>query len=408
MEGAGGALHLPHFRALWLAATLSGFGEFLYTVAASWLMLSLTGSALWVGGVVAARTLPMLATSPFAGAVADLWDRRAILLTAHFGMFLVAIAMTVLTKSGQMTATRLLTLIVLLGLFTAFNMPAWHAYLPDIVPSHLVASAVSSQAVAASVAAALGPPAGGVLLAATNPATVFAVNGLTYVPVAAVLLSFAAAPRATRSSALGRSIVDGFAALVDRTYTTAMANAACFAAISGAIAATLPSIAATQGGEVTLGLLFGLSGIGTVVGSLTRRWAIGSLGALAVLVALTGDALAALVTALPAGVEICAVGMFAAGVFGLWGGATLESIVQLATPAELRGRVMGSYMFVFLLALSVSSLTTGWIAAQLGARTGLAIVSALLAGVAAWRWLSTVAKRGRSRRHPRPAPDAHP
>lgn len=411
VEGAGGALHLPHFRALWLAATLSGFGEFLYTVAASWLMLSLTGSALWVGGVVAARTLPMLATTPLSGAVADLWDRRTILLCAHLGMFLVALAMAALTASGRMTATRLVALIVVLGFLTAFNLPAWHAFLPDIVPSHLVASAVSLQAVAASVAAALGPPMGGVLLAATSPATVFAVNGITYVPVAVVLLSFRASQRTRRPSPIGRSIADGFTALLQRTYAKAMLDAACFAAISGAIAATLPSIAAGQGGSVTLGLLFGISGVGTVVGSLTRRRATGPLGTLLVLVALTGDALAALVTALPASVEICALGMFAAGVFGLWGGATLESIVQLATPAELRGRVMSSYMFVFLSALTVSSLVTGWMAGELGARTALAISASSLAGVAMVRWLSAVASRGRSRRQGGrdvPAADTHP
>lgn len=377
------ALHIPRFRLLWVVSTISGTGEFVYTVAASWLMLTLTGSPLWVGGVVAARTIPMLLATPFAGSVADAHDRRAILLAAHATMLAVALAMTALTWDGRMSAPLLLGLIVILGLATAFNAPAWHAFLPDVVPPALIPSAVALQSAAGSMAAALGPPLGGILLSLSGPAPVFLVNGFTYLPVMAVLfrVRLPAISAPLRGPALA-GFVQALNEARTRGFGRWFAVAACFACASGAFAATLPSIAKTLGGAGTFGILYGLSGVGTVIGATVRRRVVRTLPETFLAVALLGEAIALGVVSLPLGYVTVAGGMVAAGIFGLWGTATLESRVQLATTREMRGRLMGGYLFAFLGTLAMTAMLSGLAASQVGPRPVLAAAAILLAGVA--------------------------
>jgi MFS family permease len=370
---------------LWIVSTISGAGEFVYTVAASWLMLTLTGSPLWVGGVVAARTVPMLLATPFAGSVADARDRRTILLAAHAAMLTVALTMSVLTWERIITAPVLLGLIVVLGFATAFNAPAWHAFLPDVVPTALIPSAVALQSAAGSMAAAIGPPVGGVLLSLAGPAPVFLVNGFTYLPVMAVL--FVLRTPAMHASLRGPALAGFFEALRvawRRGFGRWYAVAACFASASGAVAATLPSISRTLGGAGTFGVLYGLSGVGTVVGATVRRQALRFVALRFLSLALLGEALALGVIALPLGYVGVVAGMVAAGVFGLWGSATLESRVQLATSRETRGRLMGAYLFVFLGALALTSLGSGLAASFVGPRPVLGSVAVVLAVVASF------------------------
>ena len=191
MSQAVAPLKIHRFRALWVAAIFSNVGSFLQAVAASWRMLELTGSALWVGLVSASSTLPLLVFSLPAGAIADMFDRRKVLIAAQMTMGGSAAAMAILTAAGMITPGLLLGLGLLLGTGLAFNLPSWQATVPDLVPRGLVASAVALNSAAFNVARAVGPALGGLIVAVAGAQVAFGLNALSYLGVIVVLIVLA-------------------------------------------------------------------------------------------------------------------------------------------------------------------------------------------------------------------------
>ena len=173
-------LRIRRFRTLWIASIFSNVGSFLQSVAGAWLMLELTGSATWVGLMVASTTLPLLFLALAAGAVADLANRGKVLLVSQSLMGLAAAGMAVLSFLDLVTPGRLLGLSLLLGVGVAFNLPAWQAMVPDLVPRGMVASAVALNSVAFNVARAVGPALGGLIVATAGPELAFGLNALSY------------------------------------------------------------------------------------------------------------------------------------------------------------------------------------------------------------------------------------
>src|SRR6476620_700199 len=120
-------LRLPVFRALWIAAIASNIGTWMQSVGGAWLMTSLTPSALLVALMQTATSLPVLLFGLLAGALADVVDRRKLLLVTESWMLLVALALGVLTLAGIVSAWTLLALTFLIGLGAALAGPAWQA-----------------------------------------------------------------------------------------------------------------------------------------------------------------------------------------------------------------------------------------------------------------------------------------
>ena len=180
-------LRVPHFRALWTAAVFSNVGSFLHAVAASWAMLELTGSPLWVGLMAASATLPLLFLALPAGAIADLVDRRKVLLIAQSIMGAAAVAMAVTWYLDVVGPGLLLGLGLVLGVGLALNQPSWQAMVPDLVPRGMVADAVALNSVAFNVARAVGPALGGLIVAVSGPGLAFAINAASFVGVIAVV-----------------------------------------------------------------------------------------------------------------------------------------------------------------------------------------------------------------------------
>src|SRR3954447_15443924 len=128
-----GPLREPLFRALWIAAVVSYTGTWMQNVAAGWLMASLTSSPIMVGLVQAAMSLPVFLVSIVAGALADMMDRRRLLLITQTWMVVAAIALGLLTTFGLVTPILLLFFVFLMGLGNVMNDPAWQAITHEIV-----------------------------------------------------------------------------------------------------------------------------------------------------------------------------------------------------------------------------------------------------------------------------------
>src|SRR6266566_3241321 len=131
------------FRALWIASVVSNIGTWMQDVGESWLMTSLTLSALLVALVETAGNLPVVLAALPAGALADIVDRRRLLLVMQAWMVIVAAAMGAMALMGLMTPGRLLSLGFLLGIGSAVSNPAWQAITPELVSTEDLPAALS-------------------------------------------------------------------------------------------------------------------------------------------------------------------------------------------------------------------------------------------------------------------------
>ena len=127
-------LRQPLFRALWIASVTSNIGTWMHDVGGVWLMTSLTPSPIMVALMQTATSLPFFLLALPAGALADVVDRRRILLTTQGWMMAAAAVLGVLTLTGVTTPWWLLALTFVLGLGAAMNAPAWQAITPELVP----------------------------------------------------------------------------------------------------------------------------------------------------------------------------------------------------------------------------------------------------------------------------------
>jgi len=174
-------LRRPAFRALWIASATSQLGTWMQTVGAQWFLTEREASATLIATVQTATGLPVLLLALPVGALADLLDRRRILIGSSVAACLVATVMTVLTGAGLLSPYGLLALTALLGTTQAVMMPTWQAVQPDLVPRAELPAAAALGGISINAGRALGPAIGGVLVAAGGPAWVFGLNAVSFV-----------------------------------------------------------------------------------------------------------------------------------------------------------------------------------------------------------------------------------
>ena len=381
MTSAVEPLRYPHFRWLWAGNVFSASGTFVQAVAGSWLMKELTGSATWVGLIVASSTLPLLFFSLSAGALADRFDRAKLMLIAQAVMGASAAAMAIFTFLGVMTPGLLLILGLLIGTGLALNLPAWQALVPDLVPRGLVASAVALNSAAFNAARAIGPAFGGFLVAAYGAESGFAFNALSYVAIIIALVMIGpnlAASTRERPQSMRSAISTGIRfARFTPAFRNLMILVAVFALNSAVVQAVLPvHTEYLGGGAVAFGVLYGAMGAGALTGVVMRprisAWVSGSW--VPYTITLFGGA--GILLGLAPSLWVAGAGMFLAGMFWLLTLATLNASAQLMSPAWIRGRAMSIYTLAFAGVLPIGSIASGFVADQIGTPGSLVVFSA--------------------------------
>jgi len=362
-----------------MASVVSNVGSFLQAVAASWLMLELTHSSLWVGLMAASATLPLLFLALPAGALADMVDRRRILLVSQGLMGSAALGMALLAFLDAVTPGLLLTLGLMLGTGLALNLPAWQAMVPDLVPRGLVASAVALNSVSFNVARAVGPALGGLIVATAGPDLAFFINGISYVGVIAVILSWREeGNRSDPPDSMRNAIALGLRfARFTPPFRRLLAVAAGFALTSAVVQSLLPNVTeeGLEGGAAMFGLLLGAMGLGALAAAFTRQTAQQRLGRLMVPLSIVGFGIAGSGVGLSRTAALTALSMFVAGIFWVWTLSTLNATVQLLAPEWIRGRAMSLYTLAFVGILPVGSIVGGAIGDVLGAPEAVAVLS---------------------------------
>ena len=150
----------PAFRAIWTANLASNLGSMIQSVAAAWLMTELTRSHALIALVQASVTLPILLFGVFAGAIADNFDRRRIMLAAQGGMLVVSALLALVSYRGGLAPWSLLGFTLLVGIGTALNGPAWQASVRAQVGRQDLAQAITLNSIAFNLARSVGPALG--------------------------------------------------------------------------------------------------------------------------------------------------------------------------------------------------------------------------------------------------------
>jgi len=345
----------------------------MHSVAAAWLMTSLTPSPLMAALVQSAGTLPLFLFCLPAGAFADLLDRRRLLLVTQAAMLVVAFAIGALTLSGSTGPWTLLALTFAMGCAAAWNAPAWSASIPDLIAREQLHGALTLNSVQFNAARAVGPAVGGMLLIAASPGVVFLINSVSFLAVIGVIRHWKGTPhKDVFEQRLMPFIAEGVSFVRnDRAMRAVVRRTSTFTLFASSMWAIMPSVArqllhTTSAG---FGLMLGALGVGAVVaGILLARGreayregllvAAGTLGFAASLLGLSFcTSLSSIAYAL----------LLIGGVAWMVVMSTLNIAAQKALPDWVRARGLSIHILVFNGAMAFG----GWIWGQVAERYGL-------------------------------------
>ncbi|MFI9272089.1 MFS transporter [Kitasatospora sp. NPDC052896] len=387
-----GPLRRGVFRTLWLAQFVSNIGGWMQTVGAQWLITERSGSAGLVALVPTAASLPILLLGIPAGALADILDRRRLLLLAQGLMFAAAGLLALLTATGRVNAYGVLLLTFVLGCGTALMNPAWQAIQPELVPREEIPAAATLGGVNMNLARAVGPALGGLVVALAGTAAVFAINAASFLVTAAALVRWR--PR-TETDALGSERMLP-ALRAGHRYVCGsprirriLARALLFVPAGAALWALLPVVAERRLGLGAggYGLLLGAVGVGAVLGAVLLprargRWSSNTSLAGSGAIFAVGLALLAVVR-VPwiAGLALVATGVAWVGVLSM-----LNAQMQVTAPVWVRARALAVYLTVFQGGMAIGSALWGVVADWTGTAGALLVAAAVLAVGTAVGW----------------------
>ncbi len=382
------------FRSLWLATIVSNIGTWMQDVGSGWLMTSLSSSPSLVALVEAADSLPVMLLALPAGALADIVDRRRLLIGVQSYLLVAAGALAVLTLLDLTNASVLLAFTFALGVGTALMMPAWAAIVPDLIGSDELPAAIALNSVAINLSRAIGPAIAGVLVAAIGPWLVFTLNAASYIGIIAALVHWRRehhhrtlpAERFVSAMRVGLRFV-----LHSEPLQIVLIRGSAFFVFAAATWSLFPLIVRRElaRGPEVYGLLLTCIGIGALAGALLlprvrARWSRDTVVAGAsVLYALAAVALAEL-----RNIGLLAVAMLATGMAWIAILSALQVSAQMTLPPWVRARGLAAFVVVFMGGMALGSILWGQIASHIGIPAALLLAAGgMLAAIAAsWKF----------------------
>ncbi|TGV14532.1 MFS transporter [Mesorhizobium sp. M8A.F.Ca.ET.173.01.1.1] len=375
------------FRAVWGASLVSNFGGLIQGVGAAWMMTTIATSPYQVALVQASTTLPIMLFALVAGAIADSFDRRKVMLVAQTFMLVVSVLLTAFTYLDLITPWTLLAFTFLIDSGTALNSPSWQASVGDIVPRNKVPAAVALNSMGFNLTRSVGPAIGGIIVAAAGAAAAFAANAVSYIGLIVVLarwkpdLPVSTLPRESLGAAMGAGL--RYVAM-SPNIGKVLVRGAAFGFSAGAVLALLPLVArdVVKGDALTYGIMLGAFGIGAVGGALISvrlRQLLSS--ETMVRCAFAGFAACAFNAAISQHAWQTSLGLLVGGACWVIALSHFNVTVQMATPRWVVGRVLSVYQTATFGGIALGSWIWGVVADAHGAETALiAAAIAMLAG----------------------------
>ncbi len=380
----GAAFTYRDFRVLWLGAFTSTVGTWTQRVAQNWLVLTLTGSAFYLGLDSFLGELPVLLFTLIGGVIADRHDRRYLLVGSQCGQMASAFILAALVYFDVIEVWHILVLSFVSGCAQAFGGPAYQSLLPALVPKQHLPNAIALNSIQFNLARVIGPLIAGVALTAIGTAACFGMNGLSFLVVIVALLSLKVKhlPPPTRQRMMdelrgGLSYVRHQGSLAA---LTSLAFATTFLGLP--LLTLLPVIAQDvfQQGVGQYSKMMAFSGAGAVVGALVVAW-LGKFRHMGRTLLIVQIVFGALIVAfsLSRVILLSEVLLFFAGSMLIMVFSLVTSLVQLVAPDELRGRVMSIFMVSFRGGIPLGNLAAGFVASRVSAPFVLTVNGALLA-----------------------------
>ena len=380
----------PAFRAIWIANLASNMGSTIQAVGAGWLMTELTPSHLFIALVQASATIPIMLIGIFAGAIADNFDRRRVMLAAQTGMLIVSALLALTTWMGAMNPLLLLCFTLAVGCGTALNAPAWQASVRLQVGHEHLPQAIALNTIAFNLARSVGPALGGLLISIMGPAAGFGLNALSYVALIVVLLRWHPEITPPKRSPMLSAIATGirFCAQSD-PLRRILVRGFTFGLGAAGFQALLPSVVRDQlaGTAIVYGLCLGGFGAGSIfaalwIGKARHRWGSDKLVGASSLVFAAAMAAIAPAHSLPPVIAAA----FVAGICWVSTMTTLNVAMQLRSPEAILGRCLSIYQAVTFGGMALGA----WL---LGIIADLWSLPAAIAAAAVWLVASSLLLR---------------
>jgi MFS family permease len=402
---AGRALRHRNFQLFFSGQLISLIGTWMQSVAQSWLVYRLTGSALLLGSVGFASQIPVFLCAPLGGIAADRFNRRHIVIGTQVAAMLLAFILAALTLTHAIDSRvwLLFVLAALLGVVNAFDIPGRQSFLVDMVGKEDLMNAIALNSSMFNGARVIGPAVAGILVARIGEGWCFFANAVSYVAVIVGLLMMRvhSPARAIKASPF-EHMMEGFRFVNQTAPIRALLLLLGVVSLVGMPYVVLMPIFADQilhGGARGLGILMGATGVGALLGALTLAfregvkglgrwvaWCCAGFGASLVVFALSRSFWVSVVLLLPV------------GYFMMLQMSSSNTLIQVMVPDALRGRVMAVYSMMFMGMAPIGALLGGALAERLGAPMTIVIGGVASLAGAGWFGLQLPKIRVEARR----------
>jgi MFS family permease len=384
-------LRRPVFRDRLIASIISNTGSWMQDTAGTWLMTALTTSPLLIALMQTAATLPVLLFGLPAGAMADIFDRRRLLLFWAAWMLVAAALLSGFTLAGWIGPCLLLVLTCLLNVGSAMNGPTWQAIVPELVPREQLPVAIALNSAGFNLARAIGPALGGLTVAAfasvwLGAGLVFSLDALSFIAVLIVIYRWQRTPffrSALPAERLLGSMRAGvrytrFEPALQSILIRAFLQTFCVSAMWGLLAVVARDD--LHHGALGYGILNACIGVGAVIAAIwlpraRQRFSANAIVSAAAIV----FSMTLLIMAWVHHLFLLVLALVAGGMAWTSTASSLNISVQLSVPAWVQARALGLYQMVFQGGLAIGSAVWGGLAERIGTARALTLAAAALA-----------------------------
>lgn len=366
------------FAILWAGAFLSNVGFWIQTVGQGWQVLQLTNSALLLGLVTFAATLPNIVLSLFGGVIADRLNRRYLLIVTQTAYMLIAGLLGLLTMLHIIAVWQIITLALLNGVFSAFGFPAWQTFIGDLVPPEELRQGIALNATQFNLSRVIGPAIGGLLIGLVGIAGSYYLNAISFIMIIIPLVFIR--PRMYQHTTVQvqqsvlKSVRDGINYIRGQRNLQIMLFLQFMVAFFVLPYATLLPVFAGNIfhiGATGLGMLNAAAGIGAFIGSilmvmLSERMNRERSRRILIAVCILGGS-ACVIFSRVSSVNLAMLLLLAMGASSVMSSVITNAAIQTQTPQEIRGRVLSVWILLNFGIAPFGSLVGGWAAQSMGA-----------------------------------------
>lgn len=386
------SLRVRNFRLYFVGQILSTSGTYVQGVALAWLVLGMTGSGTALGVVTACLFVPILFLAPLGGAIADRFPRWKLILVTQVLYAVLAFSLGIVVATGSVRLWMVYVVAFAFGLISAVDNPIRHTFIPELVGEKRLRNAVTLNSSAVNTARIVGPTIAGLVIATFGLAPCFILNGFSYGAVIAMLTLmdkgelFTSEPEKRRTGYL-----DGFRYIISKPELRLVFLMVAFiGTLAYEFQVSFPLLAKEtfHGDAKDYAMLLSAFGVGAVIGGFLFAGHKKTDQKTFILLAfLFGSALMS-ASVMPDQWS-AAVFLSVAGVFSIGFTSVGNTMAQLGSAPNMRGRVMAFWSMAFMGSTAIGAPVIGWIGEYVGPRYGLGIGGLAAVLAAGYGFLAT-------------------